>query len=228
MASYMLFAPGAKHGPDVVRQFGLETLEADGALSWLASRGPGDAEGLLGGWLDVDPSKSIMAYQPVRQTWQQCPGFDLWIGTENEKPVRPEDLQRAKCQPGNWVQMADGNHWLIPVAKWLPHLHGLNEFRQPCQRPKPQFVEFCQMAEGVLDSLLTTSTDGKIRCEVDWDFVCDALAMNYRLIPDAVSLLGLVDDRSGIQAMAVVSGMQAIVEVEIQKKTAESADIPAG
>lgn len=234
MSRFMLFCPGARDGdgPKLVERFELEPLERDGALSWLASKGPGDVEGLLGGWLAIDPQLASVVYQPARQTWQKCPGRELWIGTENARPVKPQDLERSVCRGGREVLLADGNRWLIPVARWLPHDLGIDEFRQPTRVPKREYADFCRQAELVLESLLANSDPetGRIKCEVDWDFVCATLAMNYLVTPDVVNALRLFDDRSGIEAMATVCDFQAIAEVVIerQKKTeAESADIGA-
>jgi hypothetical protein len=40
-----------------------------------------------------------------------------WVGVDRERPVRPEDIERAEPFAGHLVPLDDGQIWTVPTAR---------------------------------------------------------------------------------------------------------------
>lgn len=226
MAAYLIFVEGVKRSDTegLIKELGLEKIERGGsALMWSqVMEGPGGQAGLIGGWMQ---NSLQPAYKPNVQKWCKAPGGKFWVGTWDEWPVQPDDLLRndtaGRAYP---IKLEDGNDWMIPVARWLPHRWGMDDSGKCCRVPAPGYAEFCLEAEKLYQRFVEAAQiDGPMLIETEWDYVCDALAMNYRIAPAIVSVLGLVGDDSGPMILAATIEWSGIKDVDREKKNTESA-----
>lgn len=50
------------------------------------------------------------------QTWQKIPGSECWAGMAKNDPPGPQDCERKKMLPGEFVECGDEQNWVAPVA----------------------------------------------------------------------------------------------------------------
>ena len=220
MAAYMLFVEGRTDGAGLVAELDLEEIERDhSALIWSASdSGPGGKPGMLGYWIDNERAGSPR-FEAHRQKWIAASG-NLWVGTHLEAPLRPQDIQRAEpASTANcWIALEDGNEWLIPCASGLPHLWGEDAEGNFTRTPKDTYKEFCAEAGRVYQLFVEhDETSSAWNIAADWDYVCRALSLNYRLARPIISALGLIGDRSGAALLAATVGLRQIRTTEADK-----------
>lgn len=238
MASYILYFP-AKQGAN--RQHlidaGLGDLLADGDPMFgdQAGGGPDNGGGLLAWWdCPTDPSRNPRPlFDLPNQTWLKGVTADgtetdaYWLGWWNNAPVRPIDIARRKQYDGRELELGDGQTWLLPVARQLPHLLGLGGKR----RIKPQYREFFEATMADVDRWLRVTTVPDGESSVSWSlndadalvFAARALAMNYRVTAPICDLLGLVSTEcvaAIVQAVAAGEWFERAAALdEAQKKT---------
>ncbi len=247
MASYLLFLPNTKGAdPAQLARVGLASLHAD--------RGPEFAEcfdgpegcGNLAFW-------SVKGVSPVLQAkeydWTPAPADKalglpqkrFWLGVPKGQKVTPDACQREAKRPGYWILAADGQQWEIPAAAKLPHKHGLNEQGEFARIVADQYRDYWSKSEKfaiqffeALDRLDILAgqmqmPEEKVEFTLSdtWDFCCQALAINYRLDPAIVSMLGLIDD--DFMANAVKAAIDLPVLIDCKKKdVAATVSIPLG
>lgn len=248
MAHYSIFIPGVKGATDAhLERFGLSSLCREGGASWteVIGRGPGGHGGMVGTWTpflrpDADP---LLGYFPDRQKWIEHPD-GWWYGHEPERPVTPQDVQFKQTVGGAKVALADGQHWLVPHATRLPHRHAMREGRwsRVVHERYQSFYDRAQKNMQVMFHALDLGDwlEGRVKTEDlseepvrftvndGASFCCESLAINHRVTPEIVDLLGLLDDRSMVAIFWTTMEMQEVLEVRDQKKTSEYVDIPVG
>ena len=215
MAHYMLWI----HGNEAVANELLAELElADGGQCVLTpSDGCTDGPGVLVAWLDfASEGSSSGTYLPARQTWREAGGGRFWLGFDNDRPVRPADIVRAETCRGLEVTLADGAAWEIPWARYVPHRWGMNGVRVP----KAPYEAFCARANEIFTTVAQHNGVDGLTIADAWSFCCMALAINYRLCPEIVELLELLDDRVFAAVVFATIEFDVIAEVAAQKKTA--------
>lgn len=95
--------PAEQKGADT-QKYGKAPLDKgpDGKAGMLVSFGQGSGIG----------------YHADSQEWHKFPQF--WLGWWRDKRPRPKDLERSVMLAGSAVTLADGQQWMVPVAKLLP------------------------------------------------------------------------------------------------------------
>lgn len=94
----------------------------------------GGPDGQSGVIAACDSRVKRIRYEPDRQTWVAAPPLSAaptapasndthhstWLGWYTADPPTPADLARPKMLAGNPVQLADGNDWIVPLARaWI-------------------------------------------------------------------------------------------------------------
>lgn len=237
MGAYQLFIPKCRTiSAESLKALGLSELIADGMpASAAVLDGPGDrCGGLICDWPTLS-SLPKLKYDAKQQDWYPAPAQgDLpagryWVGVSKNDPVKPHDIARSKQYESEPAALADGNTWLLPVAAMLPRRWGLQENGTPGRNVAPEFADFCRQAEDIFAGIALTAEGDKsaVTVAAGWSFACSALALNYRVNPFIVSLLGLIDDVSCWKLWGAVLGFTQIKQVEDQKKTEQPTLTPA-
>lgn len=225
MNSYLLFFPEAtSQGKETFRAVGLETLA--GNEKWFTSPvTPTDGPGLFCTWGDPrNPSNGVaVVYDPARQTWRKAPG-GYWIGTQNDRKPNPAGMARSTVIPGYPVPMADGNEYLMPNVMGLPAVYDLDETGAEVKRTRDKWRHIEDRAGWALGQLTEHFQRRAILPETECRrYVAEMLAVNYRLVPDMVYLLGLLDSDCWLGAMGATVDRQRLLGLKLEIDTGESA-----
>lgn len=235
MASYMVYFPGARRADaSLLDDAGLADLRLDEDPHGLETSGPDGGRGALLAWQRVDGSDPVMAYDDVRQFWQEAPGGKFWLGAERRRPVTPDDIRRPQTYSSLPAVLADGQTWSIPVAAHMPAIWGCDERGVLVRKVRPEYESYSRAAEQVYRAVYEAGQQAIAGDAPDalplpdaWDFCCAALGMNYRLAPAVIAFLGLIDDETFVRILHASIEMPLIEHVEDELSKKECAAIPA-
>jgi hypothetical protein len=228
MRSFLYYLPGAAGG-------GSGNLAALGLADRLA--GPGlSTRGVLGGPDGGNGSivgivavgrETEVGYFPDRQTWVKPAGKDYWLGWEEASPPTPGDLARPSQLPGHPVTLADGQEWVVPIARLLPRALGLAADGSEVQETLPRYRHLCATtdrfwewhremwaaraaeARGEAPEPYRSPTEDEL-----WQAASEALGVNYRVsrvelaalrvltVPNAVAIIWALLDGPAIEEAA--------------------------
>lgn len=256
MAHYLIYIPRLNEPDDnALTKAGLGGLRNTGRpIHWHAIRalGPDDGNGMIAAWMhgdqrDCDPNRHAhMEWTPAKpDKSRDLAEGRYWFGVDPQSRPTPECLALPHRFRGHDVRCADGNRWHIPAAARLPHCHGLNAEGEWERRVAKQYETFYQraMRYGVelfseIDAFQAIQetvpemkeTDHAATVELDDTdkHCCAALAMNHRLTPDVIDMLGLLDDATMIAIISATLDLPEIQEVLDQKKRYSPVGIPVG
>jgi hypothetical protein len=140
----LYFLPGEKRSitPERVAELGLGYAFEGRHVANDAFDGP---EGKPGAVLVADATRTKLGFYKDRQTWRPVPGTTAWVGRYTDEPVEPKDLQRRDALRGHWVTLADGQAWLVPVARGATERDG----ELVCFVELPQYTEIDDAGEWV-------------------------------------------------------------------------------
>lgn len=194
------------------------------------SGGPNGGEGLLAAYGE----SGGLDYQPATQTWCEMAGVAAlagggrpWLGFETASPPGPGDLLReVHCTENHPVTLGDGNSWGIPVVRRYPNGTALPQVivlgkRGPEARIKREYEALYQLAVALAEDLYgepaTLLDSGKLLCMASL-----ALSVNYRLGPDEISALELLDTQNVQEIAKALIDTPRLMKLwgELQKKTA--------
>lgn len=209
--------------PKMVDELGLAYAMAGVMYSaaGVVQGGPDDDCGVI----LVDP-KTVpkFGYYPNEQTWRKIPGSDVWVGMITDSLPSPADLVRNQVLPGHLVKLADGQEWLMPVARGQREED--DELRWSMSLPTaPTTVDengkwvrgdvadayrpLWETAMRFWDAwFIAEKTKGSDKAIMLFDNLNDAallaLATNYRVGMAEVSLLGLFDSDCVVEILKVL------------------------
>lgn len=173
------------------------------------------APGVIAYWGAGIPALMDYEFQAAKP---KSKGF--WLGKPKQGLITPAELGRPKQHPGTEITLADGQAWLIPLARQLPHVIGLDDDGRLVGQVVAQYREFWDVA---WRSLHWFVPDEAGRCAIDFesgfDLVVRALAVNYRVNRDVAAFLGLVSSDLFWPVARAVVEFDQISEVLAQKKT---------
>lgn len=229
---YKIYIPGARgYGPEHLARVGLADLIDPGCSigGTDVSCGPDGAPGVVFHWGDESPP----GFHRDAELWTKCkPRGDLkagrfWMGQTQGSPPRPGDLLRSRHLGGSYVQLADGQQWLSPTVKLIPHNYTLDDDGQPVRRIKPEYQAWVDRGTEYFDLMLQwrQNQGGDLTVPQAWKFAIDSLAMNYRVNADIASWLGLLDDETILLTIIAVLETRTLEEIDAQKKTAHLSGI---
>lgn len=175
---------------------GLESI-AEGAIPLPPAVGPENRRGQIFYWPPGPGQPEQFGYRPDAQTWLEPQSADqpYRVGLWPERPT-PADLERPRPFDGYRVPLGDGNPWIVPTAALLPKDYGL-EGGQVVLTVQEKFRAFWQRSIDLHELLAEQSNDAEAVLPGDWfDYCCDALALNYRILPEIVAELQLLNTRN--------------------------------
>ena len=117
------------------------------------------------GWLFADAERmggKQLGYNQELQTWRRLPGLEVWVGYYNDSKPTPEDLERREQLAGRYIELSDGNDWLVPLLRFwsgntgfavaLPTVAGIDENGDWISKgTSPQHDELNKLAERLLE-----------------------------------------------------------------------------
>lgn len=242
MSSFLYFLSNRDAGlsPEEIKAAGLGyALAGPVHQQHLTGNGPGGVGGTLLASADhCDASR--VRYVPAEQEWIET--ANGWLGRWKADTIGPRDLLQPKPLDGHFVELADGNRWLCPVARthgiegsairWyhaLPQTVAIGPDRK--WKPGdvvPRYRRLWALNEAWWDVQLAVAyRSAGIGDTITFDFeglyssAAECLAVNYRLGPDEISLLGLFDSDSARKILDALIDVPSVVALsaELEKKT---------
>jgi len=163
MARFIYFIPGLDRQPldSDLDKAGLSHLIGTWK-DYVGSTGPTDKGGaIIGGFYKVQ-NGVLIGYYKERQTWQEFNDGKFWIGYQNDSKPKSEDLEKEDMLIGYEASLADGNKWMIPVAR---------RFESGCVLPQSLFLDGAGVLRGeILDKFVIFSKQAE---DIFDDFACD-------------------------------------------------------
>lgn len=107
--------------------------DSPGSVAWsfsnIVAGGPDGGNGVLG-WRDnvrhpeTNPRATV---DKVAQNWKKDAEGNYWVGYEIERPPKPEEIARGVMADGEWLELGDGQRWLVPTIRQAPRTIGLDD-----------------------------------------------------------------------------------------------------
>jgi hypothetical protein len=225
MNSYLLFFPNAtSQSLETFRAVGLETLA--GNEKWFTSPvTPTDGPGLFCTWgHPKNPAEGVaVVYDPSRQTWRKMPG-GYWLGVQNDRKPNPEGLARTNSIAGYRMPMGDGQEYVLPNVMRLPAVYDIDETGEEVRRTRDDWRQIEDRATWALCQLIQCSKPGLMLPEKECRrYVAEMIAVNYRLVPEMVYALGLLDSDCWQGAMGATVDRDKLTSLWSETQSGESA-----
>lgn len=238
MPGPLFYVPGGLQGGnrlELLVKVGLGFLAKE-SVSWtdIAAAGPDGGQGLVYTINSNDQELRIDSPTNIEGCdWQPAwideanglPAGRYWLGRVRGKPVPPASLARSRQFPGENLTLADGNEWLIPIARRLPMNHGLDAQGRFSRVPKPEHCDYFEQAERMLAEVFTAveSDQDRVSIQDANSFAVKAIAKNYLVNRDVVAWLGLLDDECLGRITQIAIDLKNIIQYVREKKVPETA-----
>lgn len=222
MPGFLYFLPAAKPSdiPANLKRWGLSyLLDGEGSIHPGRQASVAGVHGLVIGCRANWSIEEVKAGDHVEWVNFPKPFAEIppKLGWVKDGPMPgPEDLARVKQISGELHALADGNRWLLPIAKQytaegyasnLPCCFGLDEETGDwiADQVVPQYRAIWIHANDYLNAMTAAITDPDRGEKVTWDIpdgnalVVDAFQANYRVSARELVTIGLL--RSGIHQL---------------------------
>jgi len=221
MNSYLLFLPSQTNRATALQAAGLSSV-AGGELWFDSPVTPGDHPGLFCAWGDArNPASNVaLVYDPSRQTWRKMPG-GYWFGFQNDRRPTPDSLARPVSINGHPIKLGDGNEWVLPNVMGLPAVFDIDADGNEIKRTRDEWQHIEERAGWALDCL-GRSMRGEVLGQDARRYVAEMLCVNYRLMPEMVYSLGLLDSDCWLGAMAATVDGKRLLALRQEIMSGES------
>ena len=232
MGAFYYYLPGqnAAHR-DALKDAGLEHLFDGRASATQGGMDPGP--GGTRGSVAVIGSPPPVLHVPEGVEWQDCGKF--WLGYDPENPPAPGDLEREDLVDGHCVSLADGNAWMIPVAR---HYDGSTPLPRPIKwHPErgwdtgevvKRHRDLFAGAQRAWDAMMGATKDESLTAVVELDILAVALGTNYRVGPAEIGALGILTTTNRVDVVRALCdwpGLQALLK---KKQAQDNQPSPSG
>jgi hypothetical protein len=209
MAGFLYFIPDVNGVDDAtLKRVGLEHLLGAPRRFGRMDRGPAGGPGCLVD-LATGPDAPALAWVADAQQWPECPNAGFRIGFTKGAAPGPRDLQRADLIDGYPVTLADGNEWIVPLARVFATGRAVEcrmrlgeGGRWVAAEAVERLVGVEAVASGIwagleaqfqLNAELAAASKplNPVTISIDVDAAISGLAVNYRIGKFEVSALGL-------------------------------------
>lgn len=218
---YLIYIPGeTRQTREILAEVGFEGLlqpgEPDPLYFPVEAAGPDGGNGLLvlPYQNPVEDHNPQPAHLADRQDWKQIPGSDCWIGWQTDNRPTPLDLLRgvAPVYPGPAITLGDGQQWCVPACFDQKHVMVPNGAGGWGEDTSPRWPDLYAKAAPLFAELEAglrrDATEDDYTFQLDnaaaSTFLCDLLALNFRVTPGIVGALGLID-RDNIPLLVAVA-----------------------
>lgn len=246
MPGFFYFLPSARPSdiPAGLSKWGLAYLvdgeDASRRILHRQCRGPQGIDGLIVGsaanWQPEEVKNGDhIEWVKFPKAFAEC---QAWLGWLKGQPMPgPDDLARAKQISGELHSLADGNRWLIPIAKQyvdgadgagfrsnLPMSFGLDEETGDwiLDSVVPQYRAIWKHASDYLASMMEGFANPDEEGNVTWTIpdderlVVDAIQVNYRVSARELATLGVLV--SGISRLVADTLIDSSGMMQLKKK----------
>lgn len=185
-----------------VESFGLAYAFEERPIARQCLNGPAGLRGHCVARPGVEPC----GYYPDRQKWQKSEAGNFWIGWNPNQLPTPNDLHREPMLVGENVKLQDGHSWHVPIARSvsddtsldgmlildrLPHTMRYREGQWEEGEVVRKYRSLWDTANRTFDEYLGLVNDPTYRPNITFGDAVEALAGNYFVGFDEVSILGL-------------------------------------
>ncbi len=181
------------------------------------SEGPDGKQGRVFTW--IDPTKVRIGYVPDDQTWipaaqnGELETGRYWVGFWNDDPPTEKDLRRPDHRRGNFIELGNGESWLITTPDTLDRYAKLesdgslawcvderwNWLVTDLQKRRAESV----IQQGEDKDTVTVLFD----IQEDIPFLVRLLQVNYRITPEVCSHLKLFVEQPVRKIIAALMGL---------------------
>ncbi len=241
---YQIYFKGrVASGPETLERYGLSGLIKYGGHIWADTMKGPEGNG-IGKIMSFNNSKADvpMAYS---DTWDWTPyvgesgDIDFYIGVNPKDTPGHDDLIVDGHTPGKPVTFANGKAYVVPVAESLPSRHRLVGGKW-IRAVSSKYEEFYLLAQEIWGSIVAGLDEANIldmpddvrpktmpvTVDIANNFVCEALSINYKLCPEVIDALGIIDDESVASTVIAVLEIEDIISSVNCKKKEGSIGIP--
>ena len=182
-------------------------------------------DGMSGTIVGTKEAGDGIGYYPARQTWQQI--NKKWIGYE-DLPT-PSDLARPK-QLAGYERELNGQAWNIPTVRrgglkpMLPRKMGLAPDGSFSMEVRDSWRWAWDLSGEMWDCLV--HPDKSITFERAFSIASEALAINYRVGPEEMTILGSLDTDNWEEVFRCVCDVPFIAEWEEQNNPNAETPVP--
>jgi hypothetical protein len=171
-------------------------------------KGPGGGSGCI-----VTAGPGGAEYLPERQRWLE--GEKFWVGIEDASfPPRPQDLEREAGIDGYELELLDNNVWRVPLVhawdeKRAQHRPNLPQVMAPVIesgntrmqiRVQAEFEAVHELAGRIFQAFAGQAT---VSLETLFSDAAAILGVNYRIGPEEIGLLGLLNESLAARVLAL-------------------------
>jgi hypothetical protein len=180
------------------------------------NNGPGGKHGLI-----VSLSDEHIGYYKDKQVWKQEIDTEYWVGmwTDSAKRPTPESLARENQIKGQWLRLADGHDWLLPMARhWVEIDDELRfEHTLPTRLTRnaagywrsgevtERYRELWRIATDLMSAYVTNSF---VEFTEEDNAVVECFKTNYRVSAMEIDLLGIYEHHLRSTALQVLMDIE--------------------
>jgi len=241
MAGFLYYLPNVRTLNEAgVREAGLAYALGRGGPTYQAmSPGPNGSAGVLF-TLPGASGQCASSEAAGRATWAQVPNAAVWVGFDPDDPPTPEDLARERQIDGHGVTLEDGQQWLVPVARalaghcplprrvsWDGAQWSPGEVLERYRDLEGHAQRLWGLVMGAAEATPETEAPPPITFADECDIAAAALALNYRLGPAEISLLGLFSTESEARVALAIIDWPALEALK-KKAASDTPDSPPG
>lgn len=216
----LIFIPGQSGDrPDAraMRLLGLEGFEKQADMIHI-SAGPASQAGWLLSWLS--PTFTQLLYAPDKQTWIPAASVNgstfgrYFVCVWNQSPCSESDLRKKDARKGQLITLGNGEQWRITTPQTLERYPVFADGAVQWVVDE-QFNWLSTELDEIKATALTTWIDAEQKQHTTFTFddtrhflfLCDVLAINYRITPELVVALRLFSNDSVRRVIAGLMGM---------------------
>lgn len=183
----------------------------------------------IGGYLVGESSGGVPRYEPAAQTWvPRDAQKKQWAGVYRDALPGPDDLRRDPVDMVDGVPavMADGQRWTLPRLLYVDGTVALPQLIIPginggiARKVMPRYEALCARGVVLWEMLMYSARlrDAKPSRTLTEDeqviLLWDCLALNYRVGPAEIGLLGLTSDRLLGLHLSLLMGVDMLAKLQ--------------